>query len=120
MALKVKKIETSYGLTLENVYFRICMISYVDNAEVLKYKGVFYINEDMRSRDKLKYIDGLDFEGFMCVSDNTIKSSNLFELSYTHIKEHAKEVNKLLETVEEEEKIFLDTKYLIFLDAEDC
>lgn len=121
MALKVKRFETPYGLTLENVYFRICMITYVDNAEVLKYKGVFYVNEDVRNEDKLKYItgEGMDFEGFIHLKED-VKALNLFEYCYNHIKSYAKEVEEKLKVAKEDEKQFINTRYLMFLEAEDC
>lgn len=120
MALKVKKLETPFGLTLENVYFRLNIVSYVDNAEILKYKGVFYVNEDIRNTDKLKSIGGLEFEGYMRVNNSDIKTSNLFELCYEHIKNYAKELDQFLKTCEEEENPCLNLGYLMFLDAEDC
>lgn len=121
MALKVKKLETPYGLVLENVYFRICIVTYVDNADVLKYKGVFYVNENVRAQDKLKYItgEGMNFEGFIHLKEE-VKALNLFEYCYNHIKSYAKEVEAQLKIAEEDERQFIDTKYLMFLEAEDC
>ena len=120
MALKVKRIETNYGAVFEDVYFKLSMIRYVDSTNILTFNGVFYLNEEIRFEDELKYIDNMNFVGYYTLEDKTV---NMFENTYNFIKEYAEMVNiqenvQLLNKEELGEK--LDTRYLIFVDSEDC
>lgn len=131
MALKLKEINTNYGVKYEDLYFRINLVSYNVEWKELSFGGACYISKEAADKG-LQPIEGMRISGNFKYDD---KMANLYEAAYNYIKETAANMaGKTRAEIEEENnkeyyKVFntpnppqniQDPNYLNFVDAEDC
>ena len=131
MALRLKKFTTPYGVTYENVYFKIYAAHYNDEEKRVSCECKAWISEEARDAG-YSFIPELQM-GLSFDSDD--KLGNLWENSYNAIKLGAETVRgKTYEEIEEyNQKIIqecmkkdippqgtLNADFLFFVDAEDC
>ena len=131
MALKLKKFTTPYGVTYENVYFKIYEVRYNDFDKTVSCETMAWLNEEAKNAG-LQFLPELQMG--LCF-DSMNKLGNLWEDAYNGIKEGAAAVKgKTLAEIEAhnrkriEECMELDiaptgtlnADLLMFVDAEDC
>lgn len=131
MALKLKPFTTSYGVTYQDVYFKIYAAHYNDEEKRVSCECRAWINKEAKEA------------GYECIPelqmglsfDSDDKLGNLWENSYNAIKAGALSVKgKTFQEIEDynQERIIecmekdippegtLNPDFLFFVDAEDC
>lgn len=85
MALKIKNYVTSYGVTYDELYYRIELISYDNTTKEFQYGGAAYVSEEA-AKNGVQPIPG-DLQFGDCIyNSESIKSDNLIEAAYKRIK----------------------------------
>jgi hypothetical protein len=126
MALKLKNLETPYGISISDVYFHIRFVSYDDINKRICFNGAFYVGEEAY-RAGVQPMAGMFLDDWFASEK---KDGNLFEESYNYIKENAKNfMGKTIEEIEAhnnsmmtegDEGEMLNPLYCYFIDAKDC
>lgn len=131
MALRIKKLSAPYGVTYDDVYFKIDSVSYEDSRKKVCFQGLAYVSQEAkeagcRNIPDLMLCDEFDIED---------KNANYIEACYLYIKEQAKLLEgRSPESIEVHNKEILNecmslnipptgllnADYLNFVDAEDC
>ena len=134
MALKLKKFTSSYGVTYENLYYRVESVSYDNTTKMIQFGGAAYISEEA-ANNGTQPIPG-DFQfGDVVYDAEDHKSDNLIEFAYNRIKYEASLVDgKTDEEIEAHNQQVITAcmeqnippigvwkvDYKPFIDAEDC
>ena len=130
MALRLKEIDMDCGIKVKNPYFKLRFVAYDGPNGRITYNGAFYVNEEARREGKVEEMPGMYIDDAF---ESDAKDKNLFELSYNHIKEIAKDLKDkgvtLEEIAENNQQAFLsegtDSRlfnklYYYFIDSEAC
>lgn len=130
MALKLKEINMNCGIKVKNPYFKLRIVAYDGINGRITYNGSFFVSEEARREGVVEEMPGMYIDDAFA---SDIKDGNLFELSYNHIKDIAKELkekNITLDDIKQQnEAIYMqegtdgqlfNPLYYYFIDSEDC